>query len=356
MKRMAIVTITNGGSNFGNRLQNYALQTVLERLGCSPETIFTANIVRRSVFLSRLRWFVRGIVKRTRRQYYFDRFNKRYIRAARRIRYQTLNDDAFARDGYDAAIAGSDQVWNPEFSFNTDFEFLTFMPQDKRWAYAASFGVDELTSGSLDKTASLLRGMRSISVREDAGGVIVKKLTGLDAAVHIDPSLLLEAADYEMLAAPPPREPPGRYYLTYFLGEVPDEYRTYINESASKLGLPVVAVNELPGSMYFNIGPRHFLYLISHADYVSTDSYHGAVFSIIFHRCFTCFRRRGENDRMGSRLDTLLRITGLEGRQMDDRLSAAAATDPVDYSSVDEALKVERARSLEYLRGIVEQC
>ena len=38
-KRIGIVTITNDGYNFGNRLQNYALQTVLQRMGFEVETL-----------------------------------------------------------------------------------------------------------------------------------------------------------------------------------------------------------------------------------------------------------------------------------------------------------------------------
>ena len=38
-KKIGIVTITNDGYNFGNRLQNYALQSVLERMGFHVETL-----------------------------------------------------------------------------------------------------------------------------------------------------------------------------------------------------------------------------------------------------------------------------------------------------------------------------
>lgn len=355
MKRVAIVTITNGGSNFGNRLQNYALQTVLERLNCVPETIFTANIIGRSLFLSQLRWIARNLIKRTKRQFYFDSFNKRYIRAARRIRYQTLNDGDFARDGYDAAVAGSDQVWNPEFLFNTDFEFLPFMPPEKRFAYAASFGIDDLPPHRRDATASFLRELRAISVREDAGKVLIKRLADRDVPVHIDPTLLLEAADYEAIEENPPQPLPTRYVLAYFLGETPEPYRVFVSETAAGLGLPVVEVNELPDSAFFNIGPQHFLYMVRHADYVCTDSYHGSVFSILFHRPFMCFYRRGKDDRMSSRIDTVLRITQLEGRLYDAHQSSAGAPKPIDFAAVDEAVAHERIRAIEYLRGIVEQ-
>ena len=353
VKRIAIVTITNSGPNFGNRLQNYALQTVLERLGCIPETIFTANIIRRSIMLSRLRWLARKIIKRTRRQYYFDRFNKLYIHAARRIRYRSLNDNAFAKDGYDAAIVGSDQVWNPEFDFNTDFEYLPFMPPEKRYAYAASFGVDRLPPTRREAVAGFLREMREISVREDTGRTLVKELTGRDVPVVVDPTLLLESSDFEAIAEKPPQSIPERYVLTYLRGEQTAAGLALIKETAEALGIPIITINERRDTAFYNIGPQHFLYLFRNAEYVFADSFHATVFSIIFHRPFTCFHRQG-NNRIYSRIDTLLRVTQLENRLFDTPLTAPALS-AIDFTSVDRRIAAERERAMEFLRDIRKQ-
>ena len=351
MKCIAIVTITNSGPNFGNRLQNYALQTVLERLGCITETIFTANIIRRSIMLSRVRWFIRSIIKRTKRQYYFAQFDKKYIHPARRIRYQTLNDNDFSKDGYAAAVVGSDQVWNPEFHFNTDFEFLPFMPPEKRYAYAASFGVDSIPPDRREAVAGFLRDMREISVREDTGRTIVKELTGRDVPVLIDPTLLLNLPDYEAIIEKPPQPIPERYVLTYLLSDPSESAGELIRQTAEELGLPIVTLNELKDCVYFNTGPQHFLYLIRHADYIFADSFHGTIFSIIFHRQFTAFHRHGGDDRMSSRIDTLLRITHLENRLFNNPAMAPALA-AIDYTSVDERIAAEREQAMQYLRKI----
>ena len=300
-----------------------------------------------------MRWIVRNIIKRTKRQYYFDYFNKRYIRVARRTRYHTLNDGAFTRDGYDAAISGSDQVWNPEFAFNTDFEFLPFVPPEKRYSYAASFGVDEVPPDRYEDIGRLLREMREISVREETGRAIVKELANRDVPVHVDPTLLLELSDYERLVEKPPQTLPERYIITYFLDEVSDSCRSFISRTAENLGLPVIMLNEWRENPFFDIGPQHFLYLIQNADYVCTDSFHGTVFSILFHRQFTCFYRQGKDSRMGSRLNTLLGILRLEDRLYDVRPSEQARE--IDYAAVDKAIDGEREIATAYLRKIVEQ-
>ena len=74
----------------------------------------------------------------------------------------------------------------------------------------------------------------------------------------------------------------GQYLLTYFLGNVPDEYRHNIQKLADRLGLEVVNLSETKGTKYYEIGPQHFLYVLHHADYICTDSFHGSVFSILF--------------------------------------------------------------------------
>ena len=48
---------------------------------------------------------------------------------------------------------------------------------------------------------------------------------------------------------------------------------------------------------------------IRKADYVLTDSFHGTVFSIIFHKQFVCL---GNKDRGNSRFESLLEMAGLE--------------------------------------------
>lgn len=355
MKKISIVTITNGGLNFGNRLQNYALQTVLQRYHVHPETIFTANAVGRSLLLSKGRWILRSAVKRTRRQRYFDEFNKRHILAAPRIRYWSLNEDDFRSEtDYAAFITGSDQVWNPEFWFNSDFEFLTFADPAKRYSYAASIGVGEIPPEHRATFAAHLGDMRAISVREERGAEIVAELTGRQAEVHVDPTLLLNAGQYAAVEQKPPQTLPDDYVLTYFLGEIPGEYRAFVNQIAESLRLPMVELNELSGSELFGIGPQHFLHLLRHARYICTDSFHGANFAILFHRPFTVFDRKGNDSAMGSRIDTLLQTVGLENRRF-GKLDARESLDDIPFAAVEERIERERERSDRYFREISAQ-
>ena len=89
-----------------------------------------------------------------------------------------------------------------------------------------------------------------------------------------------------------------------------------------------------------------FVQAIDRAELVVTDSFHGAVFSIILNTPFQVLERRTGN--MNSRLETLLEKFKLtknldrEGLSFDDILNT-------DFTETDSVLSSERKQSKEYL-------
>ena len=353
MKKVAILTITNSGLNFGNRLQNYALQEALKSCDVEVETIQSAKSVKGSLALSAIRRIVKSIAKNDKRRQYFKSFNKRYVSFASKVRYEGVNEQKFA-DQYDAFVAGSDQVWNPNFHFNSDFEFAAFAPQSKRFSYAASIGVSSIKEEHKKAFIKNIQEMKTLSVREEDSIPLIKELTGRDAFVHVDPTMLLEKENYFEIEEMPPQGLPKKYLLTYFLGNLPAEYRENIQKLADRLGLEVVALSETKGTKYYEFGPQHFLYAIHHAEYICTDSFHGSVFSILFQKPFSIFVRTDKDVPMNSRIETLVNKFGLRDR-MAKEMNVEDALKPIDYDSVDTILKQERAKAKDYLREISKQ-
>ena len=351
MKKIAIVTITNSGMNFGNRLQNYALQHVLESYSADVRTIYSSKSVRSSLFLSRVRRNAKMILKSCGRRRNFNLFDKKHIKKAKQIRYEHINENIFNKK-FDVFIAGSDQIWNPEFHFNSGFEFLTFADPQKRYSYSASFGLEDIPDKHKKDYAEWLKSMRSISVREKQGCEIVKKLTGRDAFLHIDPTMLLDAEHYAQMEEKPSAKLPEKYLLMYFLGEKKPEYTAFTEGIAKKTGLPVLELSESAGSPLYNIGPQHFLYLLRHAEYICTDSFHGTIFAAIFQRRFTVFYRSDRNSPMNSRIDTLLEKLRLQVR-LYSALDIEDYVGDMNYAEVDRLVADERASAHDYLRGIV---
>ena len=353
-EKIAIITITRG-TNFGNRLQNYALQAVLEDHSVRPHTIRTADAVGNSLFLSKLKRLLRlpkVIITASRRRCYFKCFDIKYITIAKRIRYRGLNEHAF-RDEYDAFIAGSDQIWNPTFWFNSDFDFITFADPSKRYSYAASFGISDIPQKYREAYAERLSQMKEISVREESAKEIILKLTNRHAMVHVDPTMLLPAERYSKIEQAP-RHLPDKYLLVYTLGVFSAEYKAFVAQVAKQKNLAVVELNESPDSAYYHIGPQHFLYMLHHAEYICTDSFHGCAFSIIFHKQFTVFLRLGSENTMNSRIDTLLSKMELEDRLW-GKLSLDDSLKPIPYDAVEKCLEKERVKACDYLRKIIQQ-
>ena len=158
MKKIGILTL-NGYHNYGNRLQNYAMQEVLKSLGFNVETIINDrkmikkekltkrmyNLIKNSIseiYMKTYNKIWRNIRKDTiiKRTETFKKFTYDYIKETDyTISKNNIPDDL--SDRYDYFITGSDQVWNPDNLHGTSFFFLTFAPKHKRIAYAPSFGL-----------------------------------------------------------------------------------------------------------------------------------------------------------------------------------------------------------------------
>ena len=349
MKKIAILTITNSGMNFGNRLQNYALQQALKKCGADVRTIRSAKSLKNSLFLSQCRRYVKSIVKYSKRRGIYSWFENSYIDYDEKVRFENINESEFA-DRYDAFVAGSDQVWNPNFHFNSDFEFATFAPKKKRFSYAASIGVSDVTDEQKPAFVKNLKGMQSISVRESESVDLVERLTGIRPYLHIDPTMLLDADDYFRIEEKPDYDIPEKYLFMYYLGNISEEYQAKVKEIADKRGLKIIKFTETPGEPYYNMGPQHFLYLIHHAEYICTDSFHGTVFSILFGKKFAIFTRQDKDVPMNARIETLVGTFGLE-----DRLIGNLGEDyfkEIDFDRVYKVLGEKKKEAFAYLEGI----
>ncbi len=325
MKKVLIVTLY-GNHNFGNRLQNYALQKVVESYGFEVTTLDNRNS---KIYNIKIR--VKHMIKRI-----FSRFqNKR--RAINRLNNDRLNlsirdavcnfnrsnishikriitPKAFYMDwsSYDLAIAGSDQVWHKWGSdiHELPYYYLQFMPPEKRVAYAASFGFEEFPEKDIKQHRIGLQGMREISCREESGCRLVEELTGRRVPRVLDPTLLLSADEWREIEKQSNGigEKLGKYAFVFFLGKRSQEYTEYIAATMKEKGIEklINIYDEQVGAC----GPCEFLSLIDHAQFVFTDSFHCTVFSTIFGKDFTAFRRVGTGfEKMFGRIEDLLSST-----------------------------------------------
>lgn len=365
MKKVAVITL-NGYFNYGNRLQNYALQEVLKSLGFYAETLVVKtrpkepaplknrfiNLIKSPPDEIAKRLIYKFLVKKREdklneiRTRLFRKFTRKFIRETD---YGIFADDVpeFLSDKYDYFIAGSDQVWNPAYTKGASVYFLAFANQDKRIAYAPSFGVSQIAPEYQEKYKKMISDIPFLSVREDEGANIIKNLTGREAPVLLDPTLLLTKEQWLRVAKKAKFKPEGKYIVTYFLGGMPEEYKKRIKKLAEKKRLKLVSLGDIKEKYYLS-GPDEFIDYISGCRAVITDSFHGTVFSIIFGKPFAVFDRAG-NLPMASRIDTLLNKFNLQDRKIGN-MSLEKDLFTVDFSRIPHMLEAERKKSLDYLK------
>ena len=347
--KVAIVTLV-GDFNYGNRLQNYALQEVLTALGADTSTIDNPS-------QSYIRWTKEHLVERVkgkkrlksiadmRREKNLRDFTKQYI--------HMVGADVTSNN-FDYFIVGSDQVWNPSF-WGLDTEgylakryLLRNVEPSKRVAYAASFGVEELNDFWNPVFKKELSEFRAISVREVSGATIVKKSSGKTAEIVLDPTLVLPKERWYKMAADVQE---GDYVLSFFLGEITQQKQEYIKRISSDKRYRIINMND-KNSRYYYCSPEVLLGLIKMAKLVVTDSFHTTVFSIVFHTPFLSLTREQRNYcKMSSRLETLLSTV-----EMTDRFNNMNLDDPFvcAFENVDSLIEKKRETSLLFLKDALE--
>lgn len=351
---MNIAIMTIQSVNYGNRLQNYALQSVLDGLGNQAESV-RRDAGFNGPFGSKMRALKRtiGMFKhRADRMAAFRRFDNNYITFSDLViskEYVSPNLDA----AYECFVIGSDQVWNPDFDFNSELEYLPMVPCGKKISYAASFGVSEIAENR-EGTAALLNDISAISVREAAGANIVRDLVGSDVPVVLDPTLLLGPLEWEAISITPEKLNLSRpFVFKYVLGD--DVNNKRIAALAASCDYEVVDVMDES----LAIGPSEFVWLIAHSSLVCTDSFHASVFALLHHKPLAIYERVSSDADMSSRFDTLCSNFGLIGHRSSEAIFGEDAIFGTDWDDVDARLQSFRISSLAWLKdslACVERC
>jgi hypothetical protein len=198
-----------------------------------------------------------------------------------------------------------------------------------------------------------LSDMAYISVREDAGAKIVKELTGREAPILADPTLMLTKKKWLSISNPAQHKPNKPYLLTYFLGEVSKENRSNINQIASINSLEIVNMADINDEDRYSADPSEFIDYVYSAEILLTDSFHGAIFSIILEKPFIVFNRLGKHPSMNSRVDTLLSKFKLEDRKWEN-IKNSHDYFKIDYSHVPPILEVEQKQAISYLKKALD--
>lgn len=346
--KVGIITITNG-TNYGNKLQIYAVRQVLKKLGYESELI--ENHTYRHGKAYQVKRYLKILLNyhqerdEYKREKSFHKFDLKYIKIGAESFDENYRKSKLG-SCYDAFLCGSDQVWNPKYPYLNGGCFGDFPGAAKRIAYAVSFGEPYIPDSQKKDYKKWLAGMDAISVREKAGSEIVEGLTGRIPEVLIDPTMMLNADEWTKIEEKPKIVPKRKYAFRYFLGEISPEVSEFIHTLEQEKGLHILDVIPKKTEENYRLNPSHFIYLLSRAEVIVTDSFHASVFSILFGKRLRVFDRVSGKMNMGSRLDTLTDVFGCEWAR--NNFSANYETDP--EFDVSEKLDTERQRAMRFLQ------
>lgn len=346
MEKIGILTIIDN-DNYGNRLQNYAVQTIINKLNMDCETILNDSYSNCKNFYL-LRMIKYTIFKRTystnkEREINFGLFNEHIKFSEKKVNPFSNNKE------YKYVIAGSDQIWNPYIGRLREVDLLNFLEPKKRISFSASFGVDSIPTSKIKYTSKMLKTFKAISVREYSGRKIVEKLTDRnDVEVLIDPTMLLTDAEWNKISKKPKMLKSKKYILCYFLGALSDNRKKEIERVSIENNCEIINILDKT-SIYYECGPSEFLWLEKNAFLICTDSFHSSVFAIIYNRPFIIFDREGNNSNMGSRLDTLINKFKLKNRRYNN-INISKENLKHDYTDAYKVLKKEKDRSINFLK------
>jgi polysaccharide pyruvyl transferase WcaK-like protein len=261
---------------------------------------------------------------------------------------------------YDIFVTGSDQVWNPGAQSSIEPYFLTFAPDSARKiSFAASFGVSEIEPNLRERYKEYLSRYDFISVREQNACDMVKQLVGKDAECVLDPTLLLTKDEW-MKVARQYDNVPERYVLVYTLFDSPAIFNL-AKRIAQEKGISVLRitkrayfVNKIDGVCnILDAGPAEFVSIISGADYVVTDSFHGTVFSVNFGVPFSVVV--SSKKKNNSRMESLLELVGLNTRMINENMDMENVEyeTAIDISMVVQKLNDARHCSIEFIKRAI---
>lgn len=373
-KKVGIVTF-HRACNYGAVLQCYALNKTISNMGIKCETIDYWPTYFKNLYYMRkpfklLHPPVKTIIRRfqvkdvlRKRNEAFESFVHNFIPLSK-SRFHDLSDLNKIELDYDIYITGSDQVWNDGCAHFDPVYFLDFMAADrkKKYSYAASFGFDQVPESLYTEYQRRLSGFCDFSVREENGKAIIDHLVGRTASLCCDPTLLLTLEEWSSIAEQPKKN--DDYILVYYVTKT-KTLQKVAERLAQEKNCKVICVpcnnkfdvlngkndKEFDLELRNDCSPQEFITLFKNAKYVITNSFHGTVFSILFHKKFMV-QIKLDNGKMNGRASAMLGQVHLEDRALDvDHI--LEIDNPIDWENVEESISAIREAGKEYLRQIL---
>lgn len=369
--KIGIATVYTG-YNYGSSLQAYATKMILRNMGYEGEllkldgSLIPGRDVRPGkLLITALRSLIHTGSLKTLKNYRqsmskelpeesvkkFGEFTRDAL-SPRLISGGALKKAAHSQE-YKAFVCGSDQIWNSEVFYVDPFYYLRFAPVNKRIAFAPSFGRDFVPEYNKKTIARYVSDIPCKSVREISGAGLIRELTGSDAQVLLDPTLVMSADEWTHSLGMAEKGGGEKYLLAYFLDKPSRKAEETVLAIARKFGLKIVGLpyrfENCPWENAAGAGPKEFVEYIRNASAVCTDSFHGTAFSLNFNVPFCTFNRNyGNAGEQSARIRSILELTGMTARYEPESIDECMT---LDFQHVNAVLTQEREKAHAYLNA-----
>ncbi len=364
---MKVLAITfHHAHNFGSVLQAYALQKYVTDLGGEMGVpidykiidfytefqekfygIYRKDLTFKACIKNLFAFYYRGMLHKKYNK--FESFLHDYCQMT--DRYKTVEELMKANLNADCFLSGSDQLWNVRSLDFSDVYYLPFIQGQKKISYAASFGPLKIDWNKYDaeRYKEYLSQYAYISTREIGSADNIFQLTGKKCDIHVDPTLLLNLDDWRSIQSEVNYKR-GRYILFYCLEPTKMQMKM-VTLISQKLKLPILITrfnnkNDIvnPFVKMYDSGPRDFLSYVDHAALVLTSSFHGTVFSLLYHKPFYVLNGKADN-----RIAPILSKIGLLNRSLEVLSDVNRVTiENIDITPVNNFLDEMRMNSRAY--------
>lgn len=268
-------------------------------------------------------------------------------------------------------ILGSDQVLTTSSirAFGKMFLMEFADKGKKKIAISSSCGGDNLNAdGSLVNYAKeQLRKFTAVSVREYAAVDIVKDKFGILTDVVIDPIFFTSEEQYRKVAQPIEgiREEP--YLFAYILDPTPDK-KVAICKVAERLNLKVkialdgrkytydknLKLMEMEDVTLPELNFHQWVYYLSNASYVVTDSFHGASMALIMNKPFLMY---ANHMRGYPRFLTLSHMFSVKERLVEkaDDITEQLIDAKIDFDQINQIIKKQNEKAETWLKDALNR-
>ena len=172
----------------------------------------------------------------------------------------------------------------------------------------------------------------------------------------LDPTLLLPKVEWDKIKKQSKIK--EKYIFCYFLKK-DHKYKKLVKEFAEENGYEIYGISDKnDDSLWMHIydfktvGPCEFIGLIEGAVGVFTDSYHGTIFSMLYHKPFTLFERFscGDNINQNSRIEQLKSYFGIDNNVVKADSVSSVVLNSINYEEFEHTLEELRGYSAAFLK------